>query len=256
MKKIVLMLSLSIIFLFNGSVLAKNYEVIRFGVDPNYAPFAYKDNTGQLVGFEVDIGNAICAHLDVRCQWVEIDYDAMIPSLKAGKIDAILASMSITAARLKVIDFTSEVFSSPTAMVYRQGTRLEAPSGQSVGYLQGSIQEVYAKQVLAKAGMKVVAYPDQEQVYADLITGRLQASLQDAQQARSGFLRSPRGAGFVLGPVIESELMPAKSAIGLAKGNAALKGMLDQGLAALHTDGTYARLQDQYFDGMDMFSGN
>jgi histidine transport system substrate-binding protein len=100
----------------------------------------------------------------------------MIPSLKAGKIDAILASMSITAARLKVIDFTSEVFSSPTAMVYRQGTRLEAPSGQSVGYLQGSIQEVYAKQVLAKAGMKVVAYPDQEQVYADLITGRLQAS--------------------------------------------------------------------------------
>lgn len=56
--------------------------------------------------------------------------------------------------------------------------------------------------------------------------------------------------------MIESELMPAKSAIGLAKGNAALKGMLDQGLAALHTDGTYARLQDQYFDGMDMFSGN
>ena len=157
MKKIVLMLSLSIIFLFNGSVLSKNYEVIRFGVDPNYAPFAYKDNTGQLVGFEVDIGNAICAHLDVRCQWVEIDYDAMIPSLKAGKIDAILASMSITAARLKVIDFTSEVFSSPTAMVYRQGTRLEAPSGQSVGYLQGSIQEVYAKQVLAKEGMKVVS---------------------------------------------------------------------------------------------------
>jgi ABC-type amino acid transport substrate-binding protein len=53
MKKIVLMLSLSIIFLFNGSVLAKNYEVIRFGVDPNYAPFAYKDNTGQLVGLKL-----------------------------------------------------------------------------------------------------------------------------------------------------------------------------------------------------------
>lgn len=256
MKKIILLLSLLAIVFFSISLYAKDYEVIRFGADPNYAPFAYKDETNKLVGFEIDIGNGICAHLDVRCQWVEIDSDGLIPSLQAGKIDAILASMSITPARLKVIDFSSEVFSSPTAMVFRAGTNLDAPKGQSVGYLQGTTQEIYARQVLAKAGMKVVAYPDQEQAYTDLIAGRLQASLQDAQQAQSGFLSSPRGAGFVLGPLIESDLMPSTSGIGIAKGNATLKTMLDRGLAALHADGTYVRLQDKYFDGVDMFSGN
>ena len=59
-----------------------------------------------------------------------------------------------------------------------------------------------------------------------------------------------------MGKVIESELMPSLSAIGIAKGNQALKTLLDQGLAALHADGTYARLQEQYFPGVDMFSGN
>lgn len=251
MKKILLMLFTT--FLINTSLFANDYTVIRFGADPNYAPFAYKDNTGTLVGFEIDIGNAICAHLNVRCQWVESDFDGMIPSLNAGKIDAILASMTITAARQKVIDFSSEVFSSPTAMVLRPGTELSR--GMAVGYLQGSTQEVYARQVLASQGLKVVAYADQEQVYADLLTGRLQASLQDAQQAQSGFLRSPQGAGFVLGPMIESPLLPSKSGIGIAKGNHALKNLLDKGLAALHADGTYARLQAQYFAGVNMFSG-
>ncbi|MBB6290932.1 MULTISPECIES: transporter substrate-binding domain-containing protein [unclassified Pseudomonas] len=251
MKKIILMLFA--LFFINAPLVADEYTVIRFGVDPNYAPFAYKDRTGTLTGFEVDIGNAVCAHLNIRCQWVESDFDGMVPSLNAGKIDAILASMTVTEARQKVIDFSSEVFSSPTAMVFRPGTELA--KGTAVGYLQGSTQETYARQVLVKRGMKVVAYADQEQVYADLVAGRLQASLQDAQQAQSGFLRLPQGAGFVLGPLIESELMPSQSAIGIAKGNHVLKALLDNGLAALHVDGTYARLQEQYFPGVDMFSG-
>ena len=251
MKKTILMLFA--VLLLNTPLFANDYAVIRFGVDPNYAPFAYKDNKGTLTGFEVDIGNALCTQLRVRCQWVESDFDGLIPSLNAGKIDAILASVTVTAAREKVIDFSSEVFSSPTAMVLRPGAELA--KGTAVGYLQGSTQEVYARQVLAGQGIKIVAYADQEQVYADLVAGRLHASLQDAQQAQSGFMRTAQGAGFVLGPPIESALMPSKSAIGIAKGNHALKALLDKGLAALHAEGTYARLQDQYFPGVNMFSG-
>ena len=256
MTKIVLMLSTLLALVFANALFAKEYSVIRLGVDPNYAPFAFKDGTGTLVGFEIDIGNAICQHLNARCQWVESDFDGLVPSLNAGKIDAILASMSVTEARTKIIDFSSEVFTSPTAMVFRADTNLDDANGKSVGYLQGSIQEAYARQVLSKQGFKVVAYADQEQVYADLVAGRLQASLQDAQQAQSGFLQLPQGAGFVLGPHIVSELMPSTSAIGIAKGNKDLKVLLDKGLAALHADGTYTRLQEQYFPGVDMYSGH
>ena len=238
---------------------AKDYDVIRFGVDPTYAPFASKAADGALVGFEIDIGNALCANLKARCQWVQSDFDGMIPSLKSGKIDAILASMAVTSARQKVIEFSSEVFSSPTSLLFKKGTaldeNLDTAKGKSVGYLQGSIQEVYATRVLTRAGLKAVAYPDQDRVYADLISGRLVASVQDSLQAQMGFLRSAQGVDFEVGKPIESDLLPSKSAIGIAKGNEALKTLLNQGLAALHADGTYDRLQKKYFGDINMFSG-
>lgn len=99
--------------LINTSLFANDYNVIRFAADPNYAPFAYKDSTGTLTGFEIDIGNAICARLNVRCQWIESDFDGMIPSLNAGKIDAILASMTITAARQRSSTFPRRCFPAP-----------------------------------------------------------------------------------------------------------------------------------------------
>lgn len=241
------MLALVTVF---GFAWAKDYQVIRFGVDPTYPPFASKTVEGTLTGFEIDLGNALCARLKVKCRWVESDFDGMIPSLNAGKIDAILASMAVTEKRKQVIDFSAEVFSSPTALVFKKGRGLgdglQALQGKTVGYLQGSIQEVYAQKTLAEAGVKVVAYPNQDQVYDDLLAGRLDASIQDWLQAQQGFLKSSQGSAYEAGPPIESDLLPSSSAIGLAKGNQALKTLLDQGLATLHADGTYARLYQQY----------
>ncbi|MBO5391829.1 MAG: transporter substrate-binding domain-containing protein, partial [Pseudomonas sp.] len=101
---------------------------------------------------------------------------------------------------------------------------------------------------------KLVAYPDQDRAYADLQVGRLDAALQDLVQAELGFLRSPQGAAFEAGKAIESDLMPGTSAIGILKGNQALKALLDKGLAQLHADGTYARLQKQYFGDLVLYS--
>ncbi|WP_336145596.1 ABC transporter substrate-binding protein, partial [Klebsiella pneumoniae] len=72
----------------------------------------------------------------------------------------------------------------------------ESLKGKSVGYEQGTIQEAYAKAVLDKAGVTTKAYANQDQVYADLTSGRLDASVQDMLQAELGFLKSPAGAGY------------------------------------------------------------
>ena len=259
MKKMMLMLLVVAAVVVSAQAFAKDYEVIRFGTDPTYPPFASKNADGSLVGFEIDIGNALCERLQATCKWVEIDFDGMIPSLKARKIDGILATMAVTPAREKVIDFSSEVMTTPNALVFKKGAGLDdspqAVSGKTIGYLQGSTQEVYAKAVLAKAGAKTVAYPDQDRAYADLLSGRLDAALQDMVQAELGFMQSPQGIDFQAGKPIESELMPGLSAIGILKGNAQLKGLLNDALAQLHADGTYAQLQQQYFGDLNLYSG-
>jgi len=258
MKKTLLTLSALTLCMAAGSVLAKEYKELRFGVDPSYAPFESKAADGSLTGFDIDLGNAICAELKVKCKWVESDFDGTIPGLKANKFDGVISSMTVTPAREKVIDFSSELFSGPTALVYKKGSGVSdvaSLKGKKVGYEQGTIQEAYAKAVLDKAGVTTQAYANQDQVYADLISGRLDASIQDMLQAKLGFLKSPQGADFEVSKPVDSELLPAKTAVGIAKGNTELKALLDKGIQALHDDGTYDAIQKKHFGDLTLYSG-
>ena len=244
MKKAWLTLSALAICLAAGNAMAKEYKELRFGVDPSYAPFESKAADGSLVGFDIDLGNAICAELKVKCKWVESDFDGMIPGLKANKFDGVISSMTVTPAREKVIDFSSELFSGPTSLVYKKGSGLSADvaslKGKTVGYEQGTIQEAYA---------------NQDQVYADLVSGRLDASVQDMLQAELGFLKSPQGAGYEVSKPIDDPLLPAKTAVGISKGNKELKALLDKGIKALHDDGKYAEIQRKHFGDLNLYSG-
>jgi len=233
---------------------AKDWKVIRFGVDPSYPPFESKAADGRLVGFDIDLGNALCAKLNAKCVWVENDFDGMIPALQARKIDAVLSDMSVTPKRLQQIDFTDKISSSPTRMVAKTGSNLlptaESLRGKSIGVEQGTIQETYARTYFEPQGVKVVSYQNQDQVYADLKSGRLDASLQDEAQAGFGFLKTPEGQGFEFaGPEIEDpKILGNAAAIGLRKGDTDLKNALNNALAELLKDGTYQTIEKKYFD--------
>ncbi|MNN16572.1 Lysine-arginine-ornithine-binding periplasmic protein precursor [compost metagenome] len=109
--------------------------------------------------------------------------------------------------------------------------------------------------MLNKAGIKTQAYSNQDQVYSDLVTGRLDASIQNMLQAEMGFLKSPQGADFEVSKPVDHELLPAKTAMGLLKGNAELKTLVDKGIKALHDDGTYAAIQKKHFGDQNIYSG-
>ena len=106
MKKQVLVLSLLMATLAAGSAFAAGPKTLRIGTDPTYAPFEMKNAQGQLVGFDIDLANEICKRMETKCTFVESDFDALIPSLKAKKIDAIISSLSITDKRQQEIAFS------------------------------------------------------------------------------------------------------------------------------------------------------
>jgi len=122
--------------------------------------------------------------------------------------------------------------------------------GKSIGVEQGTIQETYARTYFEPNGVKVVSYQNQDQVYADLKSGRLDASLQDEIQAGVGFLKTAEGRGFAfVGPEIKDEkILGAAAAIGIRKSDADLKNLVNQALADLLKDGSYEALAKKYFD--------
>ncbi|MFT4063918.1 ABC transporter substrate-binding protein [Paraburkholderia sp.] len=251
MKKLVLSVALA---LAASGAFAKEWSTIRFGVDASYAPFESKAPDGKLVGFDVDLGNEICRRLNAKCVWVEQNFDSMIPGLKAKKFDGALSSMSMTPQRAAQIAFSSKLFNTPTRLVAKQGSGIlptaDSLKGKTIGVEQGTIQETYAKTYWEPKGTKVVPYQDQDQVYADLISGRLDGALQDAVQAEQGFLKTPRGAGFAFvgKDIVDANILGNGAGIGMRKEDADLKAKVDKAIADMIRDGTYRKIEQKYFD--------
>ena len=141
-------------------------------------------------------------------------------------------------------------------MYKRQGLlpTIESLRGKTIGYMQGTIQETYAKAKLGPGGVKLRAYQNQDQVYADLVNGRLDASIQDKLQAQMSFLKSPQGADFQNSEGISDPLVPSEIAIGIRKDDEELKGMLNAAIKALHVKGIYAQIQQKNFGDLDLYN--
>jgi histidine transport system substrate-binding protein len=232
---------------------AKDLTAIRFGVDPSYAPFESLAPDGKLVGFDIDLGNAICERLKVKCVWIENSFDGMIPALKARKFDGVLSSMSVTDKRLEQIAFTDKIDNVPPRLVAKRGSDLlptpDSLKGRSVGVEQGSTQETYARTYWEPKGVVVRTYQTQDLVYQDLQAGRLDAALQSSVQAELGFLKTANGRDYAFaGPALhDPKTLGVGAAIGVRKDDNELRQQINKALADILQDGTYQRIAHKYF---------
>ncbi len=226
---------------------------LKVAIDPTYQPFTFKTADGKPTGFDVDIANALCAQIKRQCVFVEQVWDSMIPGLQARKYDVIISSMSITDERLKVVDFTDKYYATPSSVVVKAGTAYSGPAslkGKKIGVLKGSTQEKYALGELKPAGVNVVPYEAQDQVYLDIKAGRLDGTVADKVEAKGGFLSKPDGKGYAfVGPdLYEHKYFGIGIGVALRKGQGELKNQLNAAIKAIRADGTYDKIAKKYFD--------
>jgi lysine/arginine/ornithine transport system substrate-binding protein len=250
MKKLFTVLSLTLLMLVM-SFSAYARDPIRFGAAMNNPPMESIGPKGWPTGFDVDIGNEICNRMEATgCMWKrDLNFEDLIPGLKAGEYDAIISSLTITPERAGQIAFTDKLFNTPIRLIAKKNSGLlpnaDSLKGKSIGVVQGTTADTYSKTNWAAKGIKIVSYKNQEQVYADLLAGSIDAALLDKLTANFVFLKTPRGADFEFAG---SDIPGGTAAIGLRKEDTELKAQLNTIIAEMIKDGTYKRLAAKYFD--------
>jgi arginine/ornithine transport system substrate-binding protein len=224
---------------------------IRIGVEGAYPPFSSVGPDGRLKGFDIDIANALCDEMKAQCTLVQQDFDGMIPALQARKFDIVVASLSITPERQKVVDFSDKYYQTPARFVARAGSGIEVSpgglKGRKIGVQRATIHDRFATDTFTQS--EIVRYSKQDEVFLDLASGRIDGTLVDSVAADDGFLKTSAGKGFAfIGPVYtDPKYFGVGAGIAMRKGDAVMRERLNAAIKAIRANGVYKKIQDAYF---------
>ena len=233
------------------SVGVASAEEVKIGIAAEpYPPFASLDSSGNWVGWEIDVINAVCAAAELDCVITPVACDGIIPSLTGQQIDAIMASMSITEERLKTIDFSDPYYNTPAVIVADKSMDIEATpeslAGKVVGIQASTIHQAYAQEYFKDAELRV--YQTQDEANQDLFAGRIDATQADSI-AMADFVNSDAGACCeIKGAVADDPAILGRGVgAGVRKGQDDLREALNKGIAAILADGTHEKITSNYF---------
>lgn len=228
------------------------WKKIRIGVEGAYPPFSEVGSDGKLKGFEIDLANALCAQMKAECTLVQQDFDGLIPALQSRKVDAIIASMSITDERKKVIAFSTPYYSVPARFAAKAGAKFDfSPAGlkgKKIGVQRATIHEKFVDATFKQSD--IVRYATQDQAFLDLKSGRVDLTLADMVATDMGFIQTPAGKGYeMVGPEYnDPKYFGVGVGVGLRKQDEkTLAKKFNDGIAALKTSGEFKKLNDKYF---------
>lgn len=223
---------------------------IRFLTTDDFPPFHFTLPDGTPAGFDVDLARAICADLKVACTIQARRFDTLVAQLKDNKDDALIAAIANTPATRADLDFTAPYYTTPARFVTKLAGKLADPgtfAGHTVGVEAGTAHEAYLRTFFPKA--EISAFPTRVALRAALQKGAVEAIFGDGISLAL-WLNGTEAAGccgFRGGPYTESRFFGNGVSIAVAKDNSALRLVLDDELAKLTADGTYADLYLKYF---------
>jgi arginine/ornithine transport system substrate-binding protein len=233
--------------------LAQAADTVRIATNPPYRPMEYTKPNGKMVGFDIDLGNALCKQAGLKCTWSDQSWNGIIPGLMAHKYDAIMSSMTITKRRAQHVLFSHPYIIVPSAFFAPKDSpihKINATTlkGKKIGVQRGTVQDDY---VTAKYGgvATINRYANADGVTEDMATGRLDVAFFDSITGVSALIDKHPGKYHQVGKLISKPKKYFGSGFGIAfrKDEKSLAAKFNKALAALMKNGTYAKIFNKYF---------
>ncbi|CAM4318024.1 ABC transporter substrate-binding protein [Deinococcus marmoris] len=224
----------------------KKKGVLVLGTDPTFAPFEFKDKTGQITGFDVDIARAVAKDLGVKLQIQAVGFGALMPqSVTSGRVDMAMSAITITAERAKVVAFSNPYYRSAQVFIVKGGNpgKFTWPAdvkGTVIGVQANTTGQYVADDTLKPRGAALKVYDDFAAGLADIRAGRIAALIGDAPTVTDLQKRLPgqfQQAG--------KDLAAEDYGMVFAK-NSDLAAAANKTLARMKASGEYQKLLDRW----------
>jgi polar amino acid transport system substrate-binding protein len=228
--------------------------VLRFVTESDYPPFNYRDEDGQLTGFNVDLARAICKELDVPCEINTAEWGKLVDTLRSEHADAVIASVAITPQMLAQVDFTTSYYATPAKFVTLATSKLkpsditpEGLDGRTIAVVKDTAHEAYLRHFFPNS--TIVAFGTPEEAHIALKENKTELLFGDAISLMFWLNGSDSGAccQFRGGGYLESEYFGEGVGIAVVKGNIRLQEVLNYALAKLRASGRFEELKRRHF---------
>lgn len=222
------------------------------GTAPGYPPFEFtvnKSGKSQVVGADIDLAKKIADEIGVELEIKAMDFDALIMALQSSKVDMVITSMTPTEERKKSVDFSDVYFEGTNSIIVNSNFSKDISKEDDLknivlGVQRGSVQEIYAKEVLKAPKIKsLTAIPD---LIADMKNGNIDGIIASTVVAK---INANQYDGLKLIDVNLSQANKEEAAIAIKKGdNKSLLDIVNKTIKSLKDSGQYEEILNKNID--------
>ncbi len=220
--------------------------VIRIGINPNFPNMSTRNDAGEWVGFDIDIGNALAAGMGVAVEWVPTETPQRVPFLVSDRIDISLGALTRNAERAMLIDFTVPLHTEVLAVLTTDEVAGETweefnVEGMTLANMRGNWTVGWAEENMPNVEIELV------DTLADTVRLVAQGRANAIVENIDFFMAFTENYPDVNWRVVETPIFVAYCAIGVAQGNENLTEVLNILLYNMHSDGTINATWETYY---------
>ncbi|MBQ7416850.1 MAG: basic amino acid ABC transporter substrate-binding protein [Acidaminococcaceae bacterium] len=248
MKKYVLFLFslltlLCIVTGCGGEKKAEGPKVLKVGTEVTFPPFEFREKgSKEISGFDMDLIRAVGKKLDMQVEILDMDFEALIPAVKRGNLNLVIAGMTITPDRQKIVDMSEPYYESGLSLVVRkENSTLQKPEdlkGRAVAVQLGTTGEEKAKQL---AGDKVHSFKTNEEVFQALKEKAVDAIILDKPVAQY-YINKHHPDAVIVGDTFAEESYGI-----VTRRHGELTPKINKALAELKQSGEYDKIYEKWF---------
>lgn len=223
---------------------AKVYVV---GTDAAYAPFESQNEKGEIVGFDIEVVQAVAAKAGIQVKIVNTPWEGIFNALTQGDRDMIASAVTITEERKQTMDFSAPYFDAQQLIAVKENSKIAKFADLKklkVGVQTGTTGDEAVTKLLGKTSTNIKRFESTPLALKELESGGVDAVVADNGVIIHHVANNP---GSKFKTVADAEFVPEQYGIALKKGNAELLAKVNEGLAGIKADGSYDKIFAKYF---------